>query len=118
MDDPKFNAEPVFDPDEALAIVGGDKTLFIELTEAFRENYPRELGSIRDAIWLRDADALKRASHHFKSTLGAVAAGPACQTVALLEEIALRSSMDEAEAAYTRIEQQVRALDAALSNWS
>ncbi len=118
MDDPRLDAEPAFNPEEALAIVGGDKSLFVELAEAFRANYPRELSSIRDAISRRDAEALRRSSHHFKGTLGTLAAGPACQTAALLEEFGSCRYLGDAETTYARMEEEVRALDAALSDWA
>ena len=92
MDDPRSSIGAAFDPDEALAIVGGDKDLFLELLQTFRQNYAGELSSIRYAIGHRDPDALRHASHHFKGTLSALAAGPARHTVALLEEAGSRAA--------------------------
>lgn len=117
MGDPKLYFEPAFDPEEALAIVGGDKELFGELAEAFRGSYPGELSLILDAIRLRDAEALRIASHRFKGTLGALAAGPACETANRLEQLGARCELNDAETAYELIEAQVHALDAALAGW-
>ena len=117
MDDPRSSVDAAFNPDEALAIVGGDKDLFLELVQTFRENCAHELSSIRHAICLRDPEDLRRASHHFKGTLGALAAGPACHTAALLEATGCRAEFSEAESIYAEMERQVRLLDAALSNW-
>ena len=117
MDDPRPSSGAAFDPDEALAIVGGDKDLFLDLVQTFRENCGRELSSIRQAICLHDPEALRRASHHFKGTLSALAAGPARRTVALLEEAGSRADFSSAEPIYAEMEQQLRLLDEALSNW-
>jgi hypothetical protein len=113
----KLTLNPSFDPDEALAIVEGDRDLFVELVNVFRENYPTELSWIRDAILLCDSEALLRASHHFKGTLSALAAGPACDATVRLENMGRNADLTNAGAAYTEMEQHVRALDAALSEW-
>jgi len=113
----KLTLNPAFDPDEALSIVEGDRDLFLELVNVFRENYPTELSSIRDAIGLRDSEALWRASHHFKGTLSALAAGPACDAAVRLEDIGRNADLTRAAATYTEMEQHVQALDAALSEW-
>jgi HPt (histidine-containing phosphotransfer) domain-containing protein len=113
----KLTLNPSFDPDEALSIVEGDRDLFLELVNLFRENYPSELSSIRDAIGLRDSEALWRASHHFKGTLSALAAGPAGDAAARLEGIGRNEDLTKAAATYTEMEQHVEALDAALSDW-
>jgi len=113
----KLSFNPAFDPDEALAIVEGDRDLFLELVIVFRENYPTELSSIRDAIRLRDAEALRRASHHFKGTLSALAAGPASDAALRLEDIGRNADLTKAAAMYAEMEQHVQALDAAISDW-
>ena len=113
----RLTLNPAFDPDEALAIVEGDRDLFLELVIVFRENYPTELSSIRDAIHQRDSEALRRASHHFKGTLSALAAGPACDAVARLEDIGRNADLTQAAALYAEMERHVQALDAALSDW-
>lgn len=110
-------ANPVFDPDEALAIVDGDRDLFRELVEVFRQNYEAELSTIRDAIRLSDSEALRTASHQFKGTLSALAAGPAREAAVRLEVMGRQADLGEAGATYAEMERQVRALDAALSGW-
>ena len=113
----RLTLNPAFDPDEALAIVEGDRDLFIELVNVFRENYPTELSWIRDAISLRDSEALRRAAHHFRGTLSALAAGPACDAAERLEDIGRNADLTQAETMYGEVAQFVQALDAALSDW-
>ena len=109
---------PAFDPDEALAIVEGDRDLFLELVIVFHENYPTELSSIRDAIHQRDSEALRRAAHHLKGTLSALAAGPAFDAAARLEDIGRNADLSKATALYAEMKRHVEALDAAISDWS
>jgi len=113
----KLTLNPPFDPDEALSIVDGDKELFLELVSVFRENYPTELSSIRDAIGLNDSEALRRASHHFKGTLSALAARPASDAAVRLEDMGRDADLSQAEAAFDHIEKSVQALESALSDW-
>jgi len=116
MDD-KNNVASVFDPAEALSIVDGDKDLFQELVSMFRDSYPADLSAIRDAIGRRDSDALRRVSHHLKGTLGALAAGPARHAARRLEDLGKSADFEPAPAVYSEMEQQLRALDEALSAW-
>src|ERR1035438_1347188 len=102
MDD-KNSMTPVFDPAEALSIVDGDKDLFQELVNMFRDSYPAELSALRDAIGRRDSDALRRVSHHLKGTLGALAAGPARHVALRLEDLGSSADFDPAPAVYVEI---------------
>jgi HPt (histidine-containing phosphotransfer) domain-containing protein len=118
MDDLRAAVDAAFDPAEALAVVGGDKELFLRLVARFRENRAGELASIRHAIRHRNREALRRAAQRFQGTLGALAAGPARRTAALLEEAGRRGDFASAETMYAEMEQQLRRLEAALMNWS
>jgi HPt (histidine-containing phosphotransfer) domain-containing protein len=117
MQDDKVGMPTVFDAAEALSIVDGDKDLFQELVHLFRDSYAAELLAIRDAIGRRDSEALQRASHHLKGTLGTLAAGQACHTALRLEALGNRSDFEPAPAVCVEMEQQLRALDQALSAW-
>ena len=112
-----LSTKAVFDPTEALSIVDGDKELFIELVNMFRENYPAELAAVRDAIGLGDAEALRRAAHHLKGTLSALAANPARDAAFRLEETGRGGDLSQARNFYTELEYHVRTLDQALAEW-
>ena len=73
--------------------------------------------SIREAIGRRDSEALLRASHHLKGTLGTLAAGPARHTAVRLEDLGLTADFDPAPEVYREMERQLRALDQALTAW-
>jgi HPt (histidine-containing phosphotransfer) domain-containing protein len=117
MSDETGSPPAAFDAAEALSIVDGDRELFQELVEMFRESYPAELSAIGEAIGSRDADALRRASHHLKGTLGTLAAGPARKAAMQLESLGSHADLDPAPAVYLEMERQLRALDRALSAW-
>jgi len=117
VDDMQPKGHPFFDLDEALSIVDGDQSLFWELVDIFRQNYPAELSSIREAIRQHDPEALRSASHQFKGTLSALAAGPAREAVLRLEAIGRNADLERADEGFVEMERQVRALDAALKGW-
>jgi HPt (histidine-containing phosphotransfer) domain-containing protein len=117
MNEEKAGTPPVFDAAEALSIVDGDRDLFQELVHLFRGSYAAELKAIREAIGRRDSEALRRASHHLKGTLGTLAAGPARHTALRLEDLGSSADFDPAPAVCLEMEQQLRALDQALSSW-
>jgi HPt (histidine-containing phosphotransfer) domain-containing protein len=117
MSDDTGSLQAAFDPAEALSIVDGDRELFQELVDMFRESYPAELSAIGAAIGSRDSDALRRASHHLKGTLGTLAAGPARKAAMQLESLGSHADLDPAPAVYLEMERQLRALDRALSAW-
>ena len=113
----KPNFQAAFDPEEALSIVEGDRELFLELVKVFRGSYPTELSWILDAIQRRDPEALRRASHHLKGTLSALAAGPARAAALRLEDCGRTTDLTPAAGLYVEMEQQVAALEAALTEW-
>jgi len=106
----KTGTSVIFDPEEALAIVDGDRNLFSELVALFRQNYPSELSSIRDAIRLQDWATLETASHQLKGSLSAVAAGDAQESARRLETIGREADHAGAGEVFARMEQQVQAL--------
>ncbi len=103
-----------FDLQEALSIVEGDADLFRELAEAFIETYPAGLASIQEAVRQADSEGLRAAAHQLKGALSALAAGPARDTAAALEQMGRRAQVNDAKRLCTSIEEQLHDLDTAL----
>ena len=59
-----------FDPTVMLERIGGDRGLFVELVDIFREDYPPLLEEIRQAIADNDADRLRLAAHTLRGAIG------------------------------------------------
>jgi HPt (histidine-containing phosphotransfer) domain-containing protein len=108
----------VFDLDEALLIVDGDRELFQEIAQTYIDNYRTELATIQKAIDLPDPAELRAASHHFKGSLSALAAGPALEAVMRLEDMGRRADLGTAATVYASLSQQAQALAAALGGIS
>src|SRR5206468_451243 len=67
---PGADAEPVLDEARLLERVGGDAELLRELATMFLEDCPRMMGEIESAVGLRDGDAVSRAAHALKGSIG------------------------------------------------
>src|SRR5688500_20236014 len=51
--------------------VGGDEQIFVDLCEAFVDDAPKRLESIRNAILTGDARTVQREAHAYKGSAGA-----------------------------------------------
>jgi CheY-like chemotaxis protein len=73
---------------ELLSRVSGDRELLAKLVSIFREDYPAQLQTVRDAVMLSDANALRVASHTLKGVLSNLSAKGAAQLASDLEAMA------------------------------
>ena len=109
------NEKPsAFDLEDALEKVGGDMEIFREIIEVFLESYPDQLREIRRAIDDRDPGLVERTSHTLKGSVGTFAAKKAYETALRLEIIGREGRLEEAPREYSKLEQELNELDAAL----
>ena len=109
------NEKPrAFDLEDALEKVGGDMEIFREIIEVFLESYPDQLREIRKAIDDSDAGVLERASHTLKGSVGTFAAKKAHETALRLEAIGREGKLEGAPGEYSKLEQELKELEAAL----
>ena len=58
-----------FQPEAALATVGGDRSLLEELIHAYLEEAPQNLAALEDTLRQGDAPAFRRAAHTIKASM-------------------------------------------------
>lgn len=75
----------VLDRSVALMRVGGDEELLREMAQLFLDEYPSQMGAVRQAVEARDAKAIERAAHSLKGSIGNFAASAAHQAALALE---------------------------------
>jgi signal transduction histidine kinase/CheY-like chemotaxis protein len=110
------NGDPeVFDYESAMAMIDGDTELFQELVTLFMSESTILLDQIHDAIEQRDAKTLERAAHSLKGSAGAFRAELASRAAQQLEDLAKRSSLEEAELACETLQAEVERLKQALA---
>jgi HPt (histidine-containing phosphotransfer) domain-containing protein len=108
------NILSIFDLDDALEKVGGDKEILEEILEVFSESYPDQLAELKKAIDDGDASSVERNAHTLKGSVGAFSAKKAFETAFRLENMGREGQLLEASAEYSKLKQEVEELDAAL----
>ena len=104
----------IFDLDDALEQVGGDREILEEVLEVFSESYPDQLSELKNAIDNGDAHIIERAAHTLKGSVGTFSAKKALETASRLEIMGRDGQLQEAAAVYSKLEQEVEELNAAL----
>jgi PAS domain S-box-containing protein len=107
----------IVDWGQALHSVNGDRRLLREIVEAFLDESPRLLASIRGAIEKRDAQRLQRAAHTLKGSTGYFGAARASEMALQLEAMGKRSELTHALDALTDMEQEMARLTPVLVDY-
>jgi two-component system sensor histidine kinase/response regulator len=106
-----------FDRDAILASLEGDRELLWELVGLFRRQVQTLLPEIRSAGDRRDGNALERAAHKLKSSLGSFAADKASAAALRLELMGRSGDFTSPDLICAELESEVERLEAALSAW-
>ena len=104
----------IFDLDDALEKVGGDREILEEILVVFSDSYPDQLSELKNAIDNGDAPTVERAAHTLKGSVGTFSAKKALETAFRLETMGRDGNLQEAAAVYPKLEQEVEELEAAL----
>jgi len=102
----------------ALRAVQGDRDLLRSLAETALEEYPRLMGTIRQAIAGRDAAALRLAAHTLKGSIRHFGAPGAFKQAHGMEMIAGAGDFRQAEDALPALESEVARLAEALQHFT
>ena len=105
---------PVFDLDEALARVDGDRETFQMMVELFLEHGPKDLAQTQTALTAGDAAGVARSSHRLKGAILQFCASAALQACKELEESSKAGNLTHGGELYATLEQEVHRLLAAL----
>ena len=77
----------IFDHEELLARVENDRELLRDLLAIFKEDFPRQLLALREAVDAKDGNRLATAAHTLRGMLSNLAASQAAATAARLEQM-------------------------------
>lgn len=77
----------IFDHQELLARVENDRELLRDLLTIFKEDFPRQLLALREAVEARDGDRVATAAHTLRGMLSNLSASQAAATAARLEQM-------------------------------
>jgi two-component system sensor histidine kinase/response regulator len=106
---------PVCDLETATERVGGDRELLAELAGMFLDDHRQLLANIQSALERRDGDALERAAHKLKGSVGSFEARPAYDAAYRMEVAGREANFAGAEAVRAELEEEIARLCAALT---
>jgi PAS domain S-box-containing protein len=109
----KATREP-FDRTAALLRVDGDLDLLVELAEIFQQTIPDMMNACRQAVTMKDASALLKASHTVKGVAGNFCAAQATEAAACLEGIGHSGDWNRAQETLGLLEVEIEHLQLAL----
>ncbi len=116
LDTEDTQAPAIIDKTAVLERFEGDSELLHEIVELFLEECPRRLAEMRDALGRGDSDALQRAAHSIRGSVGnfnAQAAVQAASHLEMMSQAGEKGGLDEACAA---LEWEISRLTVALAN--
>jgi signal transduction histidine kinase/DNA-binding response OmpR family regulator len=97
-----------------LARFSGNRKLLRNIVKAFREDCPRMMGRIRNALTARDAVALADSAHALKGSIGNFGDSAALETTREMEKAARQGKLDGTWELYATLEDQIASLLPAL----
>jgi two-component system, sensor histidine kinase and response regulator len=100
----RYMPNTIIDFTELLARVENDRELMRDLLQIFKEEFPRHLQALRDAVNSLDDQKVAAEAHTLKGMLSNRAAGPAAGAAARLEQLARSREVAEFQAACTSFE--------------
>ena len=100
----------VWNKTEALERLGGDEDLLRELCQIFLEESPKLLEKLRDAVFSKDTEAVRRAAHGLKGELGYLGATKAVQAASELEDMGHANNLSRARESFAVLDCEFAAL--------
>lgn len=113
--EPSVAVQAPLNKEAALACMGGDANILADIAALFLEDYPKMLEEIRFAVRDSQADALYRAAHSLKGSLGYLGAAPAEALVRQLESLGRAGELGEAPTLLAELELELARLRPAVA---
>jgi CheY-like chemotaxis protein/HPt (histidine-containing phosphotransfer) domain-containing protein len=107
--------ETILNEAQVLTRVGGDRDLLAEMAALFREDCPKTLGALRQAVKAGDAHKVQTIAHALKGAVATFGAEAAFDAARDLETMGRRCDLGGAEAGLALLEREIPRLEAALA---
>ncbi|MBU4311635.1 MAG: response regulator [Candidatus Omnitrophica bacterium] len=105
------NIGKVFSIEKALGQVGGDRGVLKEVINIYRQEYPKQLEEIQQAINKKDAETLRLIAHTIKGAVGNFDAKPAFEIALALENIGKSKDLSNAANIANKLTAELKRLD-------
>jgi HPt (histidine-containing phosphotransfer) domain-containing protein len=106
----KDSSNLTFDLGELLARVGNDRELLHDLLTIFKEEFPRYLQALREAVHSGDGKLVAAAAHGLKGMLLNMAAGQAAAAAGRLEQLGCSGEASGFQEAFLAFERDAMTL--------
>ncbi|MGA2147214.1 MAG: Hpt domain-containing protein [Bryobacteraceae bacterium] len=103
-----------WDRKRMLEQLAGDEPLLQEIVQAFLEETPKMMASLRDAVRDANAGGVERTAHSLKLVLGYLGRPVASQTVRELEQMGRNGELKGAAEAFAITEAEIAAVTASM----
>jgi len=107
----------VFDLKKALEQVGGDQEILKEIIGIYREEYPKQLRQIQEAMDKNNAAEAGNVAHTIKGAVGNFGAKPAFEAALRLEKIGKSGDLSEALKAFEALKGELERLEGELKKY-
>jgi two-component system sensor histidine kinase/response regulator len=97
-------ASAAIDMTELLARVEDDRELMRDLLLIFKEEFPKHLAALRDAVSSTNAEKIAAEAHALKGMLSNLAAHPAAAAAARIEHLGRNGEVSQFQAAFSSFE--------------
>src|SRR5262249_16944454 len=103
------------DLEAALNQVDGDRELLLEIIGLYFEERSGLMAGVQHSIERRDSDALERAAHKLKGSVGNFEARPAYEAAYRLEALGRQREWTDIDTGWAALESEIARLDHALT---
>ena len=101
----------IFDPDEILEQIGGDKELLVDIINIFIETYPEDLKSLHEAIVESDPETIRKNAHRMKGSISNFGKYKAFEYAKSIEERAREGDISEITEMYDELVGHLNSLE-------
>jgi HPt (histidine-containing phosphotransfer) domain-containing protein len=117
-EEPDFPVHEAINVEELWERIGDDQEFLAELTGILREDCPRQLEALHQAVDSQDADGVRRISHALKGALANLSAIHASELAAELEEMSKAEDFTHTGASLKALEAELQRVIYELENLS
>jgi HPt (histidine-containing phosphotransfer) domain-containing protein len=101
------SAEPPVDVATLMTIVGGEKDLMMDLGRIFRQDYPKQVEVLREAIRQGDKRGIEHIAHSLRGALATIGATTARSLAYELESMGQTSQLERAQSVFHKLEAEL-----------
>jgi HPt (histidine-containing phosphotransfer) domain-containing protein len=93
----------IFDPDEVLEQIGGDKDLLVDIINIFIDTYPEDLKTLQESIEEGDTETIRKNAHRMKGSVSNFGKYRAFESAKSIEDLAKEGNLSKMPEMYNEL---------------